>query len=169
MILTGKEIEKEINSGNITISPFNLENLNPNSYNYSLGNSIIEIPNDVSFDSKKKYNFISQEIPKNGLILEPNRLYLCNTFEKIGSNKYITSLIGKSSIGRLGLFLQISADLGHQGEIHNWTLELRCCKSLRIYPEMIIGQVTFWQTYGRQFESNGYYKLFDSPKTSKGI
>ena len=34
MILTGSEIEKYVNCGDIVIEPFNRDQLNPNSYNY---------------------------------------------------------------------------------------------------------------------------------------
>lgn len=37
MILTGSEIKKYLRNGDIVISPFNEEQLNPNSYNYRLG------------------------------------------------------------------------------------------------------------------------------------
>ena len=61
---------------------------------------------------------------------------------------FVPSLIGKSSLGRLGLFLQITADLGNLGAIHKWTLELKAVQPVKIYPLMRIGQVTFWDTQG---------------------
>jgi dCTP deaminase len=169
MILTGSEIKKEVIKKNIFIDPFNEENINPNSYNYSLGTSYIEVPENEIIDSKKPKNYKSLTIPEKGLILKPNTLYLANTFERIGSKKHVTSLIGKSSMGRLGLFLQIAADLGHQNEIHQWTLELRCCKPLIIYPKMVIGQVTFWETKGEPFSYKGFYTNFNEPTSSKGL
>ena len=33
MILSGKEIEKQVKNGNISIDPFTNEQINPNSYN----------------------------------------------------------------------------------------------------------------------------------------
>jgi hypothetical protein len=52
--------------------------------------------------------------------------------EELGSRKYAMSLIGRSSIGRLGLFLQVSANLGHTGSSHCWTLELAQGLSLTV-------------------------------------
>jgi dCTP deaminase len=49
-------------------------------------------------------------------------------------------------MGRLGLFLNMTADLGHIGTKSNWTLELTAVQPLRIYPGMVIGQVSFWRT-----------------------
>lgn len=47
MILTGSEIAKEIRRGNIEINPYNRNNINPNSYNYHLGNQLLEITNKI--------------------------------------------------------------------------------------------------------------------------
>ena len=70
-------------------------------------------------------------------------------------------------MGRLGLFLQLSADLGHIGAVHCWTLELTVVQPVRVYPGMRIGQVSFWVpegdrvlyggTYGRISEPWGYH------------
>lgn len=170
MILTGNKIREEVENKNIVIEPFSEDQINPNSYNYRLGTEYIELDNDKVYDIKNiEQEFNMKEIPKDGLILDPKKIYLCNTKETIGSTEYITSLIGKSSMGRLGLFLQVAADLGHQGQIHKWTLELRASIPTKIYPNMCIGQVTFWKTYGEKLLQDGYYEKFDKPQISKGI
>lgn len=156
MILSGKEIEKEKLCGEIIIDPFQKEQLNPNSYNYRLGD-VYKLVND-----DKLY-----QVPTNGLLLEPHRLYLFSTFEKLGSSKYVISLIGRSSIGRLGIFVQCDSDLGNLGDAHHWTLELSCVQPVLIYPKMLIGQVSFWEPTG---EINMLYKRryteFNLPKES---
>lgn len=170
MILTGNKIREEVENRNIVIEPFSENQINPNSYNYRLGTEYIELDNDKVYDIKNiEQEFNMKKIPEDGLILDPKKIYLCNTKEIIGSTEYITSLIGKSSMGRLGLFLQVAADLGHQGQIHKWTLELRASIPTKIYPNMRIGQVTFWKTYGEKLLQDGYYEKFDKPQISKGI
>lgn len=162
MILTGDEIKKQVKKGSITINPFNKEQLNPNSYNYRIGTEII------SFKIKNCKKVTSNiEIPKNGFILEPHKTYLANTYEILGSKKYAMSLIGRSSLGRLGLFLQVSANLGHTGSIHKWTLELVSTKRFKIYPNMIIGQMSFWTNEGNLKLYKGHYSKFNCPKKSK--
>ena len=169
MILTGSEIKRNVTLGRIVIEPFNENQINPNSYNYRLGETYIEINNDTMIDLKSSQRKMQiHTLPDKGIIFSPNRIYLCNTYETIGSEHYVTSLIGKSSMGRLGVFLQLSADLGHQGEIHKWTLEIKPIIPIKVYPHMIIGQVTFWKTLGSYTKSNGYYKKFDMPKESRG-
>lgn len=170
MILTGQQIIKEVRSGGIVISPFSEEQVNPNSYNYRLGAEYVELDEDYIYDIKEGCTkFESKKIPEEGLLLKPGKLYLCTTKEIIGSDKFVTSLIGKSSMGRLGLFLQLSADLGHQRQIHKWTLEIRACNPIKIYANMIIGQVTFWKVKGEVYEREGYYTLFNTPQISRGV
>jgi len=158
MILTGKEIQKELQLKRITIYPFNTEQLNPNSYNYRISD-YIAIP---EFDKKtNQTTYTTITIPQDGYILEPGCTYLSHTYEKLGSNKYAMSLIGRSSLGRLGLFLQVSADLGHTCSVHNWTLEIVSCKRFIIYPRMVIGQISFWENYGTYYDSNIRYNKYD--------
>lgn len=167
MILTGSEIEKEVISGAITIKPFSRTAINPNSYNYRLGNLIYEI-NDRVIDPRKKAKTTVHKLTKNGFVLLPNRLYLGHTAEVIGSSRYVTSLIGRSSVGRLGLYLQITADLGQLGAAHQWTLELKTVQPLRVYPGMKIGQISFWETEGEiQPHYNSGYTNFNTPEPSK--
>ena len=78
MILTGQQIEKEVKSRNIVISPFNESQVNPNSYNYRLGEEYIEIDSDAIYDSKVRCdNSEVKKIPEDGMILEPRKIYLC--------------------------------------------------------------------------------------------
>jgi len=157
MILTGPEIEKQVLLKNIKIEPFNISQLNPNSYNYRIGDYY-----QCLNDNKPK------KIPKKGITLLPNKLYLCSTFEVIGSEKYIVSLIGRSSIGRLGLYVQCHSDLSNLGKEHKWTLELCCVQPILIYPRMIIGQISFWTVKGKIYNLyKGGYTKFDLPHKSK--
>lgn len=161
MILTKKKIIEEVSNGNIAITPFDETNVNPNSYNYSLG-SILK----VGYSHEDETRFETVFIPQNGYVLQPGTLYLATTLEQIGSSKFAMSLIGRSSLGRLGLFLQISANLGHTGSEHCWTLEMYCCKPIRIYPGMKIGQVSFWANAGEQGIYSRYYSQSNFPLES---
>ncbi len=157
MILTGTKITEEVLNGSIFLDPFEVSLVNPNSYNYRLGEELIEITYDVD-DMKALPIQYKLTIPDDGYVLQPNKLYLSVTYETIGSTKYVPSLIGRSSLGRLGLFLQITADLGHIGTCHKWTLELTVVQPLRVYPRMRIGQVSFWVTEGLELLNGHEYK-----------
>ncbi|WP_225085239.1 dCTP deaminase [Pectobacterium colocasium] len=162
MILTGNEIHRRVKYGEITISPFIESQLNPNSYNYRLG-SRLGIPY-VSGESVQ-FDFIT--LPPEGYVIEANTTYLGHTLETLGSDFFAMSLIGRSSLGRLGLWLQVSANLGHTGSCHQWTLELVAAKPFRLYPGMRIGQISFWANEGDVGLYKGGYASFNDPKTSR--
>jgi dCTP deaminase len=139
MILTGPAIKSAIRSGDLTIDPFNERDVNPNSYNYHLADSLLLL--------RRGGNPLKKlQLPAEGYVLNPGHVYLGATFERIGSDRYVTLLLGRSSIGRLGVFLNVTADLGHIGSCSHWTLELTVVQPVRLYPRMRIGQVSFWLT-----------------------
>jgi len=157
MILTGSKIIEEVRNGFIYLDPFEESSVNPNSYNYRLGKDLMEITYDVN-DIKVLPIQKKLTIPDEGYVLRPNKLYLGVTYETIGSSSYVPSLIGRSSLGRLGLFLQITADLGHIGTCHRWTLELTVVQPLKVYPKMKIGQVSFWVPDGLELLNGHEYR-----------
>lgn len=140
VILTGRSIINGRRRGDIVIEPFSVKNVNPNSYNFHLYPSLLIREN-------RKWKSIA--LPKNGLVLSPNLLYLGATAEEIGSDLYVVTLLGKSSIGRLGIFLNSTADLGHLGCRSRWTLEISVVQAVRVYPGMCFGQVAFWRAGSR--------------------
>ena len=162
MILTGTAIADAVRRGDICLDPFDPSCLNPNSYNYRLG-PILRTDSRETLDPFESSRTTDHVIPPSGFTLEANRLYLGNTVERIGSDKYVPMLIGRSSLGRLGLFLQISADLGQLGAFHRWTLEIVATQPLRLYSGMIIGQISFWRTSGRRVKYSGYYGRRSDP------
>lgn len=157
MILTGEAIADELEKGAIEIAPFLRDLLNPNSYNYRLGEELL-VMDAGELDIHEQPLTRRLIIPEEGYVLQPGIIYLGHTYESIGSNTYVPSLIGRSSLGRLGLFLQITADLGHIGTGHRWTLELKVVQPLRVYPKMRIGQVSFWQAEGVDLLGGKEYK-----------
>lgn len=162
MILTGSKIKEEVVKGTIKISPFSEEQVNPNSYNYKLG-PILKVYR--SFDGEKSL-FEEVLIPKEGYVLQPGQMYLGHTKEIIGSSIYAMSLIGRSSMGRYGLFLQVSANLGHTTSEHQWTLEMVAALPIRVYQGMIIGQVSFWCNFGAVVKYDGRYGRLNRPQES---
>lgn len=167
MILTGSEILKNVESKKIVIDPFNMSQLNPNSYNFTLGNKLLVYDNHV-LDTKKNNMVREITIPEDGLTLSPGIVYLANTKETIGSDYFVPIIRGRSSIGRLGLFVNITADLIDLGSINQITLQLSAVQPVTVYPGLQIGQVTFWQVMGEISERyNGRYKNEKSPSASK--
>ena len=82
-------------------------------------------------------------IPEEGLVLEPGRLYLGRTLEYTKTDKYVPMLEGRSSIGRLGLFIHVTAGFGDVGFSGYWTLEIFCIQPIRVYPFVEICQIYY--------------------------
>ncbi|HCC00120.1 MAG TPA: dCTP deaminase [Ruminococcaceae bacterium] len=141
MILSGLEIKKKLHK-TIEIEPFNEKLLNPNSYNLTLNEQLL-IYDAPTLDMKIKNNAHSITIPSEGLLLEPGRLYLGSTNEYTAADDCVPMLEGRSSIGRLGLYVHVTAGFGDVGFHGCWTLEISCIQPIRIYPNVEICQIYF--------------------------
>lgn len=95
-----------------------------------------------------------KKIPKHGFLLEPGEVYLYACNEHIGVKGNIRAKVeGKSSLGRLGLFVHVTAgfiDPGFEGSL---VLELVATRPLVIFPHMKICQVEFAYVSGEIQES----------------
>ncbi len=146
MILSGKEIARHIGK-EIIIEPFSEKRLNPNSYNLSLAEELLVYENDV-LDMKTPNPTKRIVIPESGLILEPNRLYLGRTKEYTATEGFVPMLEGRSSTGRLGLFIHVTAGFGDVGFKGYWTLEIFCVQPVKIYPGAEICQIYYHDIHG---------------------
>ena len=85
--LTGTEIIRQVALGRIKISPFNRDQVNPNSYNYRLHSMIRRLTNEI-IDVRSPDEFEDMLIPLDGLLLHPGECYLGCTAEQFGSDHY---------------------------------------------------------------------------------
>ncbi len=146
MILSGKEIQRHIGK-KIIIEPFDQSRVNPNSYNLTLHNELLVYENH-ELDMKKLNPTKRITIPEEGLVLEPNRLYLGRTNEFTKTEGFVPMLEGRSSTGRLGLFIHVTAGFGDVGFAGYWTLEIFCIQPIRIYPNAEICQIYYHSIEG---------------------
>lgn len=147
MILSDKKILEEIEKGNIVIEPFDRNNLGTNSYDVHLHNEIA-VYKTTPLDAKKHNEIEIIEIPKEGLILQPDVLYLGRTLEYTETHKHVPFLEGKSSTGRLGISIHATAGKGDVGFCNYWTLEIEVAMPVKIYPQMPIGQLIYFDVKG---------------------
>lgn len=146
MILSGREIKNKIGK-EIVIEPFSEKQLNPNSYNLKLHNELLVYEEDV-LDMKKENKVKKIVIPEDGMVLEPGKLYLGRTVEYTATDNYVPMLEGRSSIGRLGLFIHVTAGFGDVGFKGFWTLEIFCVQPIKIYPGVEICQIYYHSVEG---------------------
>ncbi|MFD4256451.1 deoxycytidine triphosphate deaminase [Streptomyces sp. NPDC058534] len=164
MILTGHAIAAAISAGEITISPYEPARLSPNAYDWRLGDTIRACEADL--DAAAPTAYTEHPIPAAGLVLEPGVLYLGVTLEKTSSETYAQLLNGDRTIGALGIWVHVSAPLGHQGHAIRWTLEIRVARPTRVYPGMTFGKLVFLTTLG---SPASYQQAYAKYAATKGI
>ena len=165
MILTGAEIARQRAAGRLTIDPFDEKRLSPNSYDFRLGPTLLGYV-DQELDAAIENPTWSADIPDEGVVLWPGRIYLGHTSEVMGSEFYVPIIRARSSVARLGLFVHVTADLIDIGSINQWTLQLFPVQPVRVYAGMAVGQVTFWEPLGKIELYAGKYQGSRGPKAS---
>ena len=165
-ILTGKEIIKRVEKGDIFIEGFDPEKINPCSYNLCIGDRLMQYENEV-VDCRESNPVKEIIIPEQGIILKKGEFYLARTKEKTITHNLQPMLEGRSSIARLGLFVHVSAGFGDPGFNGYWTLELYPTKDIKIYPNIPICQIWFSTIEGEVLEYKGKYQNNNGIQASK--
>ncbi|RHX87714.1 dCTP deaminase [Leptospira stimsonii] len=157
MILTGKEIQKRIGK-DIVINPYSEKLLNPNSYNLRLHEELL-VYTELPLDMKKPNPAEKIIIPESGLLLKPGVLYLGRTLEFTETHNLVPMLEGRSSIGRLGMLVHVTAGFGDVGFKGFWTLEISVIQPLIVYPSVEVCQIFYHTVEGQITEySSGKYQ-----------
>ena len=161
MILSGHQI-RECLGQNIVIDPFNEANLNPNSYNLTLHDELMTYE-EVVLDMAKPNRVRRITIPPEGLVLGPNQLYLGRTVERTETHELVPMIEGRSSVGRLGLFVHVTAGFGDVGFCGYWTLEMFAVQPVRIFPGVPICQIFYHEISGAitEYASDKYQDNHD--------
>lgn len=156
MILSGQEIQQQLGT-NIVIDPFDESHLNPNSYNLTLHGDLLTYE-EVVLDMRKANRVRRLTIPPEGIVLSPNQLYLGRTVERTETYNLVPMIEGRSSVGRLGLFVHVTAGFGDVGFRGYWTLEMFAVQPVRIYAGVSICQIFYHQLAGKftSYDSDKY-------------
>ena len=150
MILSDKSIKEKIKTGEIAISPFSEDSLQPASYDLHLDSNIMYFNTDGNniIDVKKPVDdlMVKTQISDSGFVIEPHQLVLANVIEITGvDSKHVGRLEGKSSLARIGLIIHATAGFLDPGNKLRLTLEMVNLSPLpiRIYAGMKIAQIAF--------------------------
>ena len=191
-LLTGPEIARQVGLGGVTIDPFDPARLGPNSYDLTLApellvygknyprhlahevsaacrqdpGKMIRYAGAVPLDMAAEEPTVALTIPPTGLVLWPGVLYLGATAERAGADDFVPRIDGRSSAGRLGLSVHITAGLGDVGFKDRWTLEITVVVPLRVYAGARICQVTFETVAGEPRPYRGQYAGQTGPRPS---
>jgi len=156
MILSGQTIRQRLDR-DIIIEPFDESQLNPNSYNLTLHNELM-VYEELMLDMAKANRVRRIEIPEEGLVLSPHQLYLGRTAERTVTHNLVPQIEGRSSVGRLGLFVHVTAGFGDVGFSGYWTLEMFAVHQVRIYPGVPICQIFYHEICGEIEEYASKYQ-----------
>lgn len=151
MILTGHEIKRLHKIGLITIDPFSEANVNPNSYNLTLGDRLTRymIPVGRKLDPREPCPTFDVDKYDGAWTLYPGVLYLGYTVERAGSDHYVPKIETTSTFARWGLTSHLSAGYGDVGFLGQWTLEITVVHSLILRQGDQICQIEFTQPLGK--------------------
>ena len=186
-ILSGNAIAAAVAAGDIQIDPFNQKQLNPASYDVTLGDEACVYTEPVNvdepflfggahrgveltqfdgpfLDAKKENSTKTIKMSEAGFLLKPGIGYLLHTRERIRTDIFVPIIDGKSSIGRLFITVHVTAGYGDPGFDGQYTLETVVTHPVIIYPGMRFGQVRFHTMLGvpNLYKENGNYVGVDA-------
>ena len=135
MILSDRDIDQIIKSGKaFLVNPYNEEMLQCNSVDLTLGREL------------KNLHGKCIDLKQGSYKIKPKEFILGSTFEKIYiPHDLVGHIDGKSSIGRLGIFIHVSSGFIDSGFIGNATLEIfnASDKEFELTHGMSICQIVF--------------------------
>lgn len=154
MILSDGDIKNAISYGRISISPYNDKQLNPASYDVLLGTSFGAYHPDLKYHNMEEdqndklvwFHHLSQ------YVLRPGDFVLAEIEEDVRLDDNICARIeGKSSVGRLGLLVHVTAGYVDPGWSGRLTLEIANLSPVIIplIPGKPIAQLSFHEMTSR--------------------
>lgn len=151
MILSDRDIRRAIESGDVSISNFDEVNLQPASYDLHLDKYflVFETKKNSVIDPKKPVDNLMRSIEiseDEPFVLHPGEFALGLIMEETGvGNDYVGRLEGKSSVGRLGVLIHVTAGFLDPGNKLKMTLELHNTAEIPIllHYKMPIAQIAF--------------------------
>lgn len=155
-MLTNNEIIKQMQLGNIVI-----ENLadraltKPNSCDLRIGNSLYVFDYSIVDARNGKYyldEVLKDEpqrlkkviIPETGLLLQPHKVYLAKTVEKITTHGFFPVMHGKTSFSLLGVSVDLTSGYRTAEFDGHLFLSIIATKPTIIYPDLKIANLTFY-------------------------
>ena len=166
-ILSGNEIAIQQETGGLWVEDFDPGRLGPNSYNLRLADKLV-VYLEAVLDPKQDNRTREIKIPSDGFVLRPGRVYLATTMEHTKTRDFVPLLVGRSSIGRLGISVHVTAGFGDIGFDGEWTLELTAEQPVKVYPGMEICQIYYQTVEGEILDKyHGKYQGQKKPTASR--
>ncbi len=172
-MISGHEIHQQWINGNITINPYNPANIQPNSYDLTLGH-------DMMLCKPNSGHYIDTDLPGIGdpvpltdghFTIYPGAVYIGHTAEMVGSSTYAPILHGRSSLARHGLAVHITAGFGDVGWYGQFVLEIvnHNAAPILLRPGRRVCQVSWELVTGKVYPYESAYQNQEGCRLSKGI
>lgn len=165
-MLTGIEIAAQVKARRIRIDPFDAVNLKANSYEYHLAPSLKRLTcnaltkKGVAYlDPRVEMTYEELVIPEEGYLLKPAEAYLGSTLERFGSDYYASLVTGSEATASLFIKNHACAGLIDQGFYNFITLEITVKLPTVLYPNMLFGQIFWFESVGECDLYKGKYAL----------
>lgn len=145
MLLSDRDIHIALKEGRIGLDPFDPDLVQPASVDVRLSALRTLVPAEVDLRGGWQVDTADASL-EDGYRLYPGQFVLGSTVEHLTVGDDIAAAVeGKSSLGRLGLMVHVTAgwiDPGFSGQI---TLEIRNVGPmvLVLHPQILIGQLVF--------------------------
>jgi dCTP deaminase len=178
VILSDRDIRKQIDSGRLVIEPFDAKMIQPSSVDLRVDSTFRIFANTryPYIDVRQPMEDLTEEVHvKDGeaFILHPGEFVLGSTLERVTlPDDLVARIEGKSSLGRLGLLIHSTAGFVDAGWSGHLTLELSNVANLpiTIYPGMKIGQLCLFEMTSpaeRPYGDRGKYQGQRGPTPSR--
>lgn len=154
---TKAAIMDAVGNGDIVITPFNKNNIGPNSYDLTLS-LFYKVYEHKTLETGVVNECREFIMHPNGLVLDPSVVYLFQTEEHIITRNCVGSIHARSSASRLGIDMVTSGGLGDVGYEGHWTLCVSVRQPVKIYPFDKLCQIVFHTTHGACDENYGNRK-----------
>ena len=154
MLLSDRDLSKEIEAGRLVLDPYDPALLQPSSIDVRLDRYFRVFDNskythiDPSVRQDELTSLVEKDNDDEPFVLHPGEFVLGSTFERVSLPDDLAGrLEGKSSLGRLGLLTHSTAGFIDPGFTGHITLELSNVANLPItlWPGMKIGQLCLFR------------------------
>lgn len=179
-LMSDIDMIEAIGKGEIRIDPFEKGLLGPDSLDIRLGNEILVSKTiGKTIDPAKPENFFESRKINGSFTLEPGQFVLGTTLERISLSDAVAAQIeGRSSLGRLGIMVHMTAGIIHAGfgakGPSALTLEIYSVNpnSVFLHAGMKIAQLSFFRlnrkaSRGYDFIPTSKYVSQDKPLPPK--
>jgi len=184
MLLSDRDILREMKDGKIIIEPFNERQLQPNGYDLKVGPVYYTFNNQldgffpfvkesvdqayVRHEAREETIRVGEKKVRGKFIrLSPHGFIIASTMERVGTKDYIVASIRcRSSLARTGIDIVRGAGWGDIGFDGVWTVEITNHLSVPYYLPvgLRIGQMVFFKTESpAQNQYSGKYSGLKEP------